>query len=95
LTHDEYETEYGRRMGVAAEIEVERARVKWGGSPSLDRLRYNGKAKKSVPLPNKASMINRMLLKKLDVKDIAECIQTSKQAVGQIVAKYNLPRSEV
>lgn len=91
----EAETELGRRMSIVAELEVERARVKWGGSPSLDRLRYNGKAKKSLPLPNKASMINRMLLKKLDVKDIAECIQTSKQAVGQIVSKYNLPRSEV
>ena len=91
----EAETELGRRMSIVAELEVERARVKWGGSPSLDRLRYNGKAKKSLPLPNKASMINRMLLKKLDVKDIAECIQTSKQSVGQIVSKYNLPRSEV
>lgn len=91
----EAETELGRRMSIVAELEVERARVKWGGSPSLDRLMYNGKAKKSLPLPNKASMINRMLLKKLDVKDIAECIQTSKQAVGQIVSKYNLPRSEV
>lgn len=95
MTHDEYETEYGRRMGVAAEIEVERARVKWGGSPSLDRLRYNGKAKKSLPLTNKASMINKMLAKDLTVADIADCIQTTKQTVGQIVAKYNLPRSEV
>ena len=91
----EAETELGRRMSIVAEREVELARIKWGGSPSIDRLVYNGKTKKALPLTKKASIINRMLLKKLDVDDIADCIQTTKQTVGQIVSKYNLPRSEV
>jgi hypothetical protein len=55
---------------------------------------YNAKRKKASPLTAKASLINRMLLKKLDVADIAHCVQVSKLAVHQIVSKYNLPRAE-
>ena len=88
------EAELGRQMLLLAQKEVELARVKWGGTPALDRVAYNAKRKKASPLTAKASLINRMLLKQLDVADIAHCVQVSKLTVTQIMSKYNLPRAE-
>jgi len=92
LTGCKAEAELGRRMSLVAQLENERSRIRWGASPTLDRRVYN---QKKMPLSLKASRINRMLLKKLNIEDIADFTQTSKEVVGHIVSKYNLPRSEV
>tara|TARA_R110000796_G_scaffold139085_1_gene255210 strand:- start:5 stop:295 length:291 start_codon:yes stop_codon:yes gene_type:complete len=88
------EAELGRRMLLLAQAEAGLALPKAGGSPALDRINYNAKLKKCYPLPAKASLINRMLLKQLDVADIAHCVQSSTLTVTQIMSKYNLPRAE-
>ena len=94
MTGRNAEAELGRRMSLFAKLENEKSRIKWGASPTLDRLLYNKKKRRYRQLSRKASRINRMLLNKLNVTEIADYTNTTTEDVGHIVSKYNLPRTE-
>lgn len=47
------------------------------------------------PLPAKARMINRMLLKNFTSKEIADLLEVSRQAIDHTRHRYGLPRSDV
>lgn len=92
------------RMMESAKESNARMRKKWGGSSwekqaqSRENGMNGGAPKKVEPEPleltAKARTVNKMLLKGLTRRDIADIMSVSPNAVNEMVRRYDLPREE-
>jgi DNA-binding CsgD family transcriptional regulator len=98
----ELEEQLGTRMKRLAKFENRRAQKLWGSSKhfaAVNQNRINGAlgGRKRIdipiiPLTPHARRVNKMVQRGLSQRDIADILDTSKQAVNQIVLRYRLPR---
>lgn len=98
----EQEEELGKAMKRVARMENLRAQKLWGSNKNFNaanRDRINGAlgGRKRIdipiiPLTPHARRVNKMVQRGLAQRDIADILDTSQQAVNQIVLRYRLPR---
>ena len=77
---------------------LERAKLngKQGGRPvvKLEPKPTPKPKSKPKPLTDRAAVINRLLLRDWIITDIADVLGVSRQAIEQVVARYELPRND-
>lgn len=84
-------------MMAAAVEENKRARQKWGGSTiekvaSAKENGAKGGNPKRLKLTAKAKVVNRMLKKRMKIRDIGDVLGISHQSVSDMKKRYALPR---
>ena len=87
-----------------AKLENKRARKLWGTSKNFaavkqDRINgaLGGRPRTEIPIKPMtvhARRVNKMIQRGLSQRDIADILDTSQQAVSQIVSRYRLPRDD-
>jgi DNA-binding NarL/FixJ family response regulator len=103
LTPDR-EEELGEAMKRLAKIENKRAQKLWGATKNFaavnqDRINgaLGGRPRTDIPVKPMTAhsrRVNKLLKRGLSQRDIADILDTSQQAVSQIVSRYRLPRDD-
>ena len=97
----EQEEELGKAMKLAASIENKRAQKLWGATKNFAAINHKSNGALGgrprvdipiIPLTPHARRVNKMVQRGLGQRDIADILDTSQQAVKQIVLRYRLPR---
>ena len=100
----ELEEKLGEAMKRLARIENRRAEKLWGSSKNFaavnqDRINgaLGGRPRTDIPvkpMTPHSQRVNKLLKRGLSQRDIADILDTSQQAVSQIVSRYRLPRDD-
>ena len=98
----EQENELGVAMELLARSENKRARQQWGGGNSGNRAFHQSNGSKGgrpktgnkQPLTDRAATINRMMLRNIGLKDIADLLGTTHKSINDAKRRYGLPRIE-
>jgi DNA-binding NarL/FixJ family response regulator len=98
------EEQLGKSMKRLAKIENARARKLWGATKKFDAVSQDkingalgGRPRTDIPvkpMTPHARRVNKMVQRGLSQRDIADILDTSQQAVNQIVLRYRLPRDK-
>ena len=100
----ELEEKLGEAMKRLARIENRRAEKLWGSRKNfaaVNQGRINGalggRPRTEIPVKPMTAhsrRVNKLLKRGLCQRDIADILDTSQQAVSQIVSRYRLPRDD-
>ena len=98
------ESKLGEAMKRLAKLENKRAQKLWGATKNFaatKEARINGalggRPRTEIPvkpMTTHARRVNKMVQRGLSQRDIADILDTSQQAVNQIVSRYRLPRDD-
>ena len=91
----------GEAMKRLAKLENKRAQKLWGATKNFAAVNHKsngalgGRPRTEIPVKPMtvhARRVNKMVQRGLSQRDIADILDTSQQAVNQIVLRYRLPR---
>ena len=97
----ELEEKLGEAMKRVACVENKRAQKLWGATKNFAAVNHKSNGALGgrpridipiIPLTPHARRVNKMVQRGLSQRDIADILDTSQQAVKQIVLRYRLPR---
>ena len=99
----EFEEKLGEAMKRFACVENKRAQQLWGATKNFAAVNHKrngalgGRPRTEIPvkpMTTHARRVNKMVQRGLSQRDIADILETSHQAVNQIVLRYRLPRDK-